>query len=216
MEAYYPQLVAFLQIVLIDVVLAGDNAVVVGMAASHLPARRRSQVIFWGVLGAVVFRIGFAVIATELLAIVGLTLAGGILLLWVCWKMYREIVRPRATARGAKASARSGFWNALAQIIVADVSMSLDNVLAVAGAARGQIAILVAGLALSVVLMGVVANLIARLLDRHGWIAWIGLIVILQVAIEMIWLGSQEVGCHFGPQAICDGFAAIKNRIGTQ
>jgi YjbE family integral membrane protein len=203
MEAWYPQLIALLQIVIIDVVLAGDNAVVVGMAAARLEAAQRKKVIFWGVVGAVVLRIGFAIIATELLAIVGLTLAGGILLLWVCWKMYREVVRPKA-AHGAKPSGKTGVWNALTQIIVADVSMSLDNVLAVAGAAKGHIPVLVIGLSLSVLLMGVVANWIARLLDRHGWIAWIGLLVILQVAIEMIWSGSHEVACQFVPKTICD------------
>ena len=202
MEAWYPQLVALLKVVLIDLVLAGDNAVVVGMAASKLPRAQRKQVIFWAVAGAVVLRILFAVIAAELLAIIGLTLAGGILLLWVCWKMYREIVRP--PSEHAARAAASGFWNALTQIIVADVSMSLDNVLAVAGAARGNIPILVIGLTLSVLMMGIVANWVARLLDRHHWIAWIGLLVILQVALEMIWTGSHEVACQFVPKTICD------------
>jgi len=217
MDAWYPQLVALLQIVIIDVVLAGDNAVVVGMAAARLSAEQRNKVIFWGVVGAVALRIGFAIVATQLLAIVGLTLAGGILLLWVCWKMYREVVRPPAS-HAAKISGKTGFWNALTQIIVADVSMSLDNVLAVAGAAKGHIAILVIGLSLSVLLMGVVANWIARLLDRHGWIAWIGLLVILQVALDMIWSGSHEVACQFVPKAICDdGFiAAMKGLVGLR
>ncbi|HLL27673.1 MAG TPA: TerC family protein [Xanthobacteraceae bacterium] len=216
MDAWYPQLIALLQIVIIDVVLAGDNAVVVGMAASRLSVAQRKRVIFWGVVGAVLLRIAFAVIATELLAIVGLTLAGGILLLWVCWKMYREVVRPKAP-HGAKPP-KAGFWNALTQIIVADVSMSLDNVLAVAGAAKGHIPVLVIGLSLSVLLMGVVANWIARLLDRHGWIAWIGLVVILQVAIEMIWNGSHEVVCQFVPKSICeDGFlATMKSLLGLR
>jgi YjbE family integral membrane protein len=217
MESWTPQLVALLQIVIIDVVLAGDNAVVVGMAAARLPAAQRRKVIFWGVIGAVALRIAFAVVATELLAIVGLTLAGGILLLWVCWKMYREVVRGPA-AHVTKAADKTGFWNALTQIIVADVSMSLDNVLAVAGAAKGHIAILVIGLSLSVLLMGVVANWIARLLDRHHWIAWIGLLVILQVALDMIWNGSHEVACQFVPKMICDdGFiAAMKSLVGLR
>jgi YjbE family integral membrane protein len=217
MDAFYPQLIALLQIVIIDVVLAGDNAVVVGMAAARLAAAQRKKVIFWGVIGAVVLRIVFAVVATELLAIVGLTLAGGILLLWVCWKMYREVVRPKP-AHGAKQGGKMGFWNALTQIIVADVSMSLDNVLAVAGAAKGHIAILVIGLSLSVLLMGVVANWIARLLDRHHWIAWVGLLVILQVALEMIWSGSHEVACQFVPKTICEnGFiAAMKGLVGLR
>ena len=217
MDAWYPQLVALLQIVIIDVVLAGDNAVVVGMAAARLPAAQRRKVIFWGVIGAVVLRIAFAIVATQLLAIVGLTLAGGILLLWVCWKMYREVVRPKP-APGAKPSDKAGFWNALTQIIVADVSMSLDNVLAVAGAAKGHITVLVIGLSLSVLLMGVVANWIARLLDRYHWIAWIGLLVILQVALDMIWDGSHEVACQFVPKMICDdGFlAALKGLFGLR
>jgi YjbE family integral membrane protein len=217
MQVWYPQLLALLQIVIIDLVLAGDNAVVVGMAASRLSTRQRKKVIFWGVIGAVVLRIGFAIVATELLAIVGLTLAGGILLLWVCWKMYREVVRPKA-GHGANPSGKSGFWNALMQIIVADVSMSLDNVLAVAGAAKGHIPVLVIGLSLSVLMMGVVANGIARLLDRHGWIAWIGLVVIVQVAVEMIWAGSHEVACQFVPKTICeDGFfAAMKGLVGLR
>jgi YjbE family integral membrane protein len=213
MEAWYPQLIALLQIVIIDLVLAGDNAVVVGMAASKLSADQRKKVIFWGVIGAVALRIGFAIVATELLAIVGLTLAGGILLLWVCWKMYREVVRPKA-GPGVKQSGKSGFWNALTQIIVADVSMSLDNVLAVAGAAKGNIPVLVIGLSLSVLMMGVVANGIARLLDRHSWIAWIGLLVILQVAAEMIWSGSHEVACQFLPKTICEnGFIAAMREL---
>ena len=212
-EASYPQLIALLQVVFIDVTLAGDNAVVVGMAASRLPAAQRKRVIVWGVVGAVILRILFAVVATELLAIVGLTLAGGILLLWVCWKMYREIVRPRPM-HGKRAAAGIGFWNALLQILLADVSMSLDNVLAVAGAARGHIPILVLGLTLSVVLMGVVANWIARLLDRHHWIAWIGLLVILQVALEMIWTGSHEVACQFAPQVLCEhGFVQTAREL---
>lgn len=216
----YPELIALLQIIVIDVVLAGDNAIVVGMAASRVRAELRKRVIFWGVVGAVVLRVLFAVVATELLAIVGLSLAGGILLLWVCWKMYREIVRPQPNAAQLKAQAakdqKSGFWNALIQIIVADVSMSLDNVLAVAGAAKGNIWILVVGLGLSILLMAVVANFIAKLLGRYHWITWIGLLVILQVAADMIWDGSHEVACQFVSKAVCDnGFiATFKTLLG--
>jgi YjbE family integral membrane protein len=202
-----PELIALVQIIIIDVVLAGDNAIVVGMAASRLPPDVRKKVILWGVVGAVGLRIAFAVIATQLLAIVGLSLAGGILLLWVCWKMYREIVRP---AHGAAHEIKSkdgkpiGFWNALTQIIVADVSMSLDNVLAVAGAAKGNLWVLVVGLGLSIMLMAVVANWIARLLGRYHWITWIGLLVILHVALDMIWDGSHEVVCEFVPERVCE------------
>src|SRR5262249_34850703 len=146
MDALYPELVALAQVVIIDVVLAGDNAIVVGLAASRVPPALRAKVIFWGIMGAVVLRIAFAAVTVQLLAIVGLTLAGGILLLWVCWKMYRELRHaPRPAAVGAQvvsgdsaqAAGALGFWSAITQIVVADVSMSLDNVLAVAGAAKG-------------------------------------------------------------------------------
>jgi len=220
MTSYYPELIALLQILVIDVVLAGDNAIVVGMAASRVAPELRQKVIFWGVAGAVVLRLIFAVVATELLAIIGLSLAGGILLLWVCWKMYREIVRSRHKSVHLEAqtsgSGKHGFWNALTQIIVADVSMSLDNVLAVAGAAKGNFWILTIGLGLSVLLMAVVANFIARLLGRYYWITWIGLLVILHVAFDMIWDGSYEVACQFVPKNICDiGFiATLKTLLG--
>ena len=201
-----PELFALFQIVVIDVVLAGDNAIVVGMAASRLPPAMRQRVIFWGVMGAVGLRILFALIAQQLLGIVGLSLAGGILLLWVCWKMYREIVRPAAThVVESKDGKPVGFWNALTQIIVADVSMSLDNVLAVAGAAKGNTWILILGLALAIVLMAVVASWIAKILGKYHWITWIGLLVILHVAFDMIWDGSHEVVCQFVSKQSCDG-----------
>lgn len=215
MEALYPQLMALAQIIMIDVVLAGDNAIVVGLAASRVAPELRARVIFWGIAGAVVLRIGFAAITTQLLAVVGLTLAGGLLLLWVCWKMYREVVSagPAAHSLGAAATADQtgqsdhvramSFWAALGQIIIADVSMSLDNVLAVAGAAKGNTWVLVVGLAVAVVMMAIAANFIARLLERYSWITWIGLVVILYVALEMIWSGSHEVACRFVPQSIC-------------
>ncbi len=205
------ELVALLQIIVIDVVLAGDNAIVVGLAASRVAPELRAKVIFWGIAGAVVLRIGFAAITVQLLAIVGLTLAGGILLLWVCWKMYREL---RHTARPAPAGAavsgsdvetgnQMSFWGAIVQIIVADVSMSLDNVLAVAGAAKGHTGVLVIGLAIAVVLMAVAASFIARLLARYPWVTWIGLAIVFYVAIDMMWRGSLEVVCEYVPEAIC-------------
>lgn len=216
MEAYYPELMALAQIIMIDVVLAGDNAIVVGLAASRVAPELRAKVIFWGIAGAVVLRIFFAAITTQLLAIVGLTLAGGILLLWVCWKMYREITHaaPAPQSLGAAAIGNANmpddvklmsFWAALGQIIVADVSMSLDNVLAVAGAAKGQTWILVVGLAVAVVLMAVAANFIARVLTRYPSITWVGLIIILYVALDMIWSGSHEVLCQFVPENVCKG-----------
>jgi YjbE family integral membrane protein len=197
------QLIALAQVVMIDVALAGDNAIVVGMAASRVAAGMRRRVVFWGIAGAVVLRVLFAVITTRLFDVIGLTLAGGILLLWVCWKMYRERRRGQAdqavTAGGAVRSdphASMSFRAAVMQIIVADLSMSLDNVLAVAGAAKNDLAILVVGLALSILLMAVAANFIARLLVRHAWISWLGLAIVLYVALEMIWRGIFEVAAH--------------------
>lgn len=225
MEALSPQLMALAQIIMIDVVLAGDNAIVVGLAASRVAPELRARVIFWGIAGAVVLRIGFAAITTQLLAIVGLTLAGGLLLLWVCWKMYREVVSagPVGHSLGAAATADSmeqteqartmSFWAALGQIIVADVSMSLDNVLAVAGAAKGHTWVLVVGLAVAVVMMAIAANFIARLLERYSWITWIGLVVILYVALEMIWTGGHEVACRFVPQSVCSDGALATFRV---
>ena len=205
------QLIALSQIIAIDFVLAGDNAVVVGMAASRVHPSLRARVIMWGVGGAVVLRILFAAVATQLLTIVGLTLAGGILLLWVCWKMYREIAL--ATAQPAFAGVPAApvqtmtFGAALMQIIIADVSMSLDNVLAVAGAAKGQIWVLVVGLTVAVAFMALLSAYIAKLLARHHWITWIGLAIVLYVALEMIWTGTHQVGCQFVPQTVCDGGA---------
>jgi len=196
-------LVPLAQVLLIDLVLAGDNAIVVGMAAAGLPAAQRRQAIFWGIVAATVMRIGFAAITAQLLSIVGITLAGGVLLLWVCWKMFRELREGGhhpaeadvATADGEAAGPGKGktLGQAIMQILVADVSMSLDNVLAVAGAAKDHTWVLVAGLAISVVLMGVAATLIANILTRHRWIAWVGLLVILYVAGDMIWQGTHQV-----------------------
>src|SRR6185295_12325341 len=194
------QLIALAQVILIDIVLAGDNAVVVGMAAARVDARQRARVILWGVGGAVVLRILFALVATQLLAIVGLLLAGGILLLWVCWKMYRDVraaahVEP-AYAGGVPGGATDAktitFSAALIQIVIADASMSLDNVLAVAGAAKGDMVVLVIGLTVAVAFMGFMSHYIARLLTRHIWISWIGLAIILYVAVDMIWAGSHQ------------------------
>ena len=190
-------LTVLLQVVMIDLVLAGDNAIVIGLAASGLEAKLRGRAILIGIIAATVLRIAFAAFTIELLEIVGLLLAGGILLLWVCWKMWREL---RNSRRATSAEVASGgtlapktLWEAAWQIIVADVSMSLDNVLAVAGAAREHPAALVFGLGLSIVMMGVAASLIARLLERHRWITYIGLAVILYVAGDMIYRGFLEV-----------------------
>jgi len=193
-------LAAFFQVIMIDLVLAGDNAVVIGLAASGLAPERRPRVILVGVVVATLLRLAFAAVALELLAIVGLLLAGGILLLWVCWKMWREL-RDRRHTRATSAdrtgeTPRKTFAQAAWQIVFADISMSLDNVLAVAGAARDHPAALVFGLGLSIVLMGFAANFVANLLNRYRWIAYVGLAIILYVALDMIWRGFWEVQPH--------------------
>jgi YjbE family integral membrane protein len=198
-----PELVALAGVLLIDIVLAGDNAIVVGMAAAGLSPEQRSRAILWGIGAATLMRIGFALVTTQLLAIIGLTLAGGILLLWVCWRMFRELWPTNAeaathaahaqAAEAAPGAPRKTLRQAIVQILVADVSMSLDNVLAVAGLAKDHVWVLVVGLAISVALMGVAATFIARLLSRFPWIAWVGLLVILYVALDMVWAGWSEV-----------------------
>lgn len=186
-------------VLLIDIVLAGDNAIVVGMAAAGLPPEQRRKAILWGIAAATVMRIAFASITVQLLSIVGITLAGGVLLLWVCWKMYRELREgghedaADAVAEAEGQAPRKTMRQAITQILIADVSMSLDNVLAVAGAAKDHPYVLIAGLAISVVLMGVAATLIANLLTRHRWIAWVGLLIIVYVAGSMIYEGTHQV-----------------------
>ena len=196
---------AFLQVLMIDLVLAGDNAIVVGALAAGLPAEQRKKVIMIGVLAALVLRILFALIVTQLMQIIGLILVGGLLLLWVAWRMWRDLHhegescglrgdrRRRACGPEARQKASSGAAWAVA---IADVSMSLDNVLAVAGAAREHPGILIVGLIFAVALMGVAANIIARYIERYKWIAWIGLLVILYVALKMIYDGwvDPQVG----------------------
>lgn len=195
-------LTALLQVVLIDLVLAGDNAVVIGLAAAGLPADQRRRAIVVGIAAATALRIVFAGVATQLLQVIGLLLAGGVLLLWVCWKMWREL-REQAHAgqlafsHGGGADAapvpRKTFGQAAVQIVAADVSMSLDNVLAVAGAAREHPYILAFGLLLSVAMMGVAADLLGRVLQKQRWIAYVGLAIIIYVAFEMIYRGSLEL-----------------------
>src|SRR4051812_33278212 len=200
-------LAAFFEILFIDIVLAGDNAIVVGALAAGLPATQRKKVILIGVLAALVLRIIFALLVTQLLQVVGLVLAGGILLLWVAWRMYREI-RHKDESEGSDEVAgdeHSGlkpaktFAGAAWGVALADVSMSLDNVLAVAGAARDHPYVLVFGLILSVLLMGAAANVIAKYIDRYRWIAWVGLLVILWVATKMIFDGARNVAPHIAP-----------------
>ena len=195
-------LAAFGQVLMIDVLLAGDNAIVVGALAAGLPADQRKKVILIGIIAALVLRIGFALVVTQLMQIVGLIFAGGLLLLWVSWKMYREL-QPAGASGGSPeiegdehsgvAPAKS-FAAAAWAVAVADVSMSLDNVLAVAGAAREHPGILIVGLILSVALMGIAANFIAKYIERYRWIAYIGLAVILYVAGKMIYDGFVDPG----------------------
>ena len=197
-------LAAFSEVVMIDLVLAGDNAIVVGALAAGLPAEQRRRVIMIGIAAALILRIAFALVVTQLMQVVGLILAGGLLVLWVAWRMFRELRHAGQSpgsdeiggdeASGLRPS--KSFMGAAWGVALADVSMSLDNVLAVAGAAREHSYVLVVGLLLSVVLMGVAANLIAKYIDRYRWIAWIGLIVIVWVAVRMIYDGivDHEVG----------------------
>ncbi len=200
---------ALMQVIGIDLVLAGDNAIVIGLAAAGLPKDLRKKAILVGIIAATVMRIGFALMTTQLLEIAGLLLAGGILLLWVCWKMWRELSVPHqdqdaATEALADADLNADgtiaagaptktFRQAATQIVVADVSMSLDNVLAVAGAAKDHPTVLIIGLVLSIALMGLAASYIANLLNRHRWIAYVGLLIILYVALKMMWEGWHEV-----------------------
>jgi YjbE family integral membrane protein len=194
---------AFIQVLMIDLVLAGDNAIVVGALAAGLPPEQRKKVILIGVIAALVLRIIFALMVSWLLGIVGLVLAGGLLLLWVAWKMYRDVTRSEATESAGSPEvagdensgipAAKSFAAAAWSVAIADVSMSLDNVLAVAGAAREHPGILIVGLIFAVALMGVAANIIAQYIERYRWIAWVGLAVIVYVAGKMIWEGFHEV-----------------------
>ena len=205
----YDSLVALTQVIGIDLVLAGDSAIVIGLAAAGLPKEQRAKAILVGIAAATIMRIGFALITTQLLAITGLLLAGGVLLLWVSWKMWRELSTTHSAedaavealsdrdlnADGSVAAGapRKTFAQAATQIVIADVSMSLDNVLAVAGAAHGHPTVLIIGLVLSIALMGLAASFIARLLNKHRWIAYVGLLIILYVALKMMWEGWHEV-----------------------
>ena len=202
-------LIALLQVIGIDLVLAGDNAIVIGLAAAGLPKEQRARAILIGIAAATIMRIGFALVTTQLLAIAGLLLAGGVLLLWVCWKMWRELREGHGddnmaeealtgqdlNADGSVASGapKKTLAQAAVQIVIADVSMSLDNVLAVAGAAHGHPTVLIVGLVLSIALMGLAASFIARLLNKYPWIAYVGLAIIVYVALKMMWEGWHEV-----------------------
>lgn len=200
---------ALLQVIGIDLVLAGDNAIIIGLAAAGLPKEQRNKAILVGIIAATLMRIGFAAITVQLLAIVGLLLAGGILLLWVCWKMWRELRDGHGNEQNAEealtgldlnadgtvagGAPKKTFPQAVWQILIADVSMSLDNVLAVAGAAKDHPSVLVIGLVLSIALMGLAATFIARLLNKHRWIAYVGLLIIVYVAGKMMYEGWHEI-----------------------
>ncbi len=209
-EFFTPEaMTALFQVIMIDLVLAGDNAIVIGLAAAGLPKEQRARAILIGIIAATVLRIGFAAATTQLLQIVGLLLAGGILLLWVCWKMWRELQANHGhetqavealseedidkDGKVAGTAPKKTFAQAAWQIVIADVSMSLDNVLAVAGAARDHPNVLIFGLVLSIALMGIAASFIANLLQKYRWIAYVGLVIILYVAGEMIYRGALEV-----------------------
>jgi YjbE family integral membrane protein len=178
-------LIALAQVLMIDIMLAGDNAVVIGLAAARVPVALRRKVIFWGLVAAVGLRVGLALIAVSLLQVIGLTLAGGILLLWVSWRFWRDI-SGQHTAEHQAVDANASLKRAILQIVIADISMSLDNVLAVSGAAIGHLDVLVIGLLLSVALMGVAAEMIAKVLERWRWVSYLGLLIVVYVALSMI------------------------------
>ncbi len=197
---------AFLQVIAIDLVLAGDNAIVIGLAAAGLPAHLRRKAILVGIIAATVLRIAFAALTVQLLAIVGLQLFGGLLLVWVCWKMWSELREQNSsgadTVTDEEADLTKGhktFFQAATQIVIADVSMSLDNVLAVAGAAQDHVTVLIIGLVVSIALMGLAANLVAKLLHRYRWISYVGLAVIVYVAANMLYHGALEVWPYLQP-----------------
>ena len=181
---------ALAQVVMIDLALAGDNAVIIGMAVAGLPQSQRRPAIMAGIAGAALIRMALGAVALQLLEIIGLMLAGGLLLLWVCWRMFREL---RAHRHVERKEGSKTLRQAIVQITLADISMSLDNVLAVAGAAQDNLWVLVAGLVLSVILMALAADFVARLLARYRWVAWLGFAIVLYVALSMIWHGGHEV-----------------------
>ena len=180
------QILIFFQIIFIDLVLAGDNAIIIGMVASQFPSEQRKKIIFWGIGAAVVLRILFTLITAYLLQISGLRLIGGILLLYICYKLYVDVVKQQGKKENIKID-NSSFLKAISTVILADITMSLDNVLGVAGAARDHYYLLVFGLVLSIVLMATAATLISGWIKKYKWIAWVGLLAVLIVAIELIY-----------------------------
>ena len=181
------QIIIFFQIIFIDLVLAGDNAIIIGMVASQFPHEQRKKIIFWGISAAVILRIIFTLVTAYLLQITGLRLIGGVLLLYICYKLYVDVVKTNSEDKKDIKVDNSSFLKAMTTIIIADVTMSLDNVLGVAGAARDHYLLLIFGLILSIALMATAATLISNWIKKYRWIAWIGLIAILIVAIELIY-----------------------------
>ena len=181
------QILIFFQIILLDLVLAGDNAIIIGMVASQFPTEQRKKIIFWGIGAAIILRIIFTLITAYLLQITGLRFIGGVLLLYVCYKLYVDVVKGSDNSSKTPSIKKSNFFKAITTIIIADVTMSLDNVLAVAGAAKDHYHLLIFGLVLSIALMAVAANLISQWIKKYKWIAWLGLFAILTVAIDLIY-----------------------------
>jgi YjbE family integral membrane protein len=195
---------AYFEVVMINLILSGDNVIVIGMAAAGLVSELRGKAIAVGIAAAAIIRIVFAIVAAKLLIITGIALAGGLLLLWICWTMLKELMAAEEDEAGVGGGDGTAhlkpklFRQAIGQIIFADLSMSLDNVLAVAGAAKDNMNALVFGLVLSVVLMGIASSLVAKLLNRFKWIGWIGVAIIVYVAIDMIWNGSVDLWRLYG------------------
>ena len=191
----------FVQVIFVDLILAADNAIIVAMVAARVPAEMRQRVILLGIAAAVVMRIGFSLIAVQLLAVTGIKLFGGLLLLWVCWKLWQEITKPENHAEETSQEEQQlgSLRVAIFQIVIADLSMSIDNVLAIAGLSRDYPLILVFGLVLSVAFMIFAATLISKIVDKYPWINYVGLIIIFYVALQMIWEGSHEL---FAPAAV--------------
>ena len=181
------QIIIFSQIVFIDLILAGDNAIIIGMVASQFPVDQRKKIIFWGIGAAVILRIIFTLLTAYLLQINGLRLIGGILLLYICYKLYKDVIKNNSNNKENLKVDNSSFTKAITTVIIADVTMSLDNVLGVAGAARDHYILLIFGLVLSIILMATAATLISKWIKKYRWIGWIGLIAILVVAIELIY-----------------------------
>ena len=181
------QIIIFFQIVLIDLVLAGDNAIIIGMVASQFEQEKRKKIIFWGIAAAIILRIIFTLITAYLLQINGLKFIGGLLLLYIAYKLYKDVIKNEASSNEKIKADKSNFFKAIMTVIIADISMSLDNVLGVAGAAKDHYFLLVFGLILSIILMATVANIISKWIKKYKWIGWLGLVAILVVAVELIY-----------------------------